>query len=70
MSRKTSGSSFQGSKVEAGIAGRGEKTGTFGQVLLGVVGGSVVVIVSNGMSQERELEKKSRVKVKGGESRV
>jgi len=48
MSRKVLGSSLQGSKVELGIAGQGEKIG-IGQFLLAVVGGSVLVIVEKGM---------------------
>jgi len=45
MLRNTSGSSFRGNKVVAGMVGQGEKTGIFGQFLLGVVGGLVVVII-------------------------
>jgi len=66
MSRKTSGSSFRGNTVEAGMAGRGEKTGTFGRFLLGVVGGSVVVIVGKRREPKRKLRKGLRVKVKRG----
>jgi len=74
ISRKTSGSSFRGNNVDAGMAGQGEKTGTFGRFLLGVVGrgveGSVVVIVSKRREPKSRLKIKSRVEGKGGGSRV
>lgn len=70
MSRRMSGSSFRGSKVEAGMAGRGEKTGMFGRFLLGVVGGLVVVIVCKRREPRKKVKVGLRVKVKGGESRV
>ena len=64
MSRRISGSSFRGNRVEVCIAGRGEKTGTR-RLLLGVVGGgvlggevlggSMVVIVGKGPSQKKKV---------------
>ena len=67
MSRKVSGSSFRGIKVVVGIARRGENTGTFGRSFLGVVGGSVLVIVGKGaQAKKSKLKGGSRVQVKGG----